>query len=289
MDFRWEEGGLVWFFLMIFFMLTASPTLLFPTSPFPQNSYVQNKVWPSWKPESSADVPPGKECGLCRSSRGALGRGEAEEGNCKQSWAPPAQAELTLLPLLHGSVTATNTLRVCSHSPYRGQTSHFSSPSRACTGNEFFVLPFFFLFAVGWVSILAHQGISTMSCRESTAREQPWDEERVETELLFSTTSWKISLTVTSAHPQPHRDKVHCIQMHTMFPHSIPKLCPMPAESSLPWPQEGMSQSWGYPACRTCSLWAWEVMLFGIPRVISVLETRVPWKPTWGFQQGRWE
>lgn len=215
MDFRWEEGGLVWFFLMIFFMLTASPTLLFPTSPFPQNSYVQNKVWPSWKPESSADVPPGKECGLCRSSRGALGRGEAEEGNCKQSWAPPAQAELTLLPLLHGSVTATNTLRVCSHSPYRGQTSHFSSPSRACTGNEFFVLPFFFLFAVGWVSILAHQGISTMSCRESTAREQPWDEERVETELLFSTTSWKISLTVTSAHPQPHRDKVHCIQMHT--------------------------------------------------------------------------
>lgn len=145
-NFRWIlDGGreeLIWFFLMIFFMVTASPTLLFPTSLFPQNSYVQNKVWPSWKPES-ADVPPGKECGLCQKQQGCLGKRGAWRGNCKQSWAPPAQAELTTTFANHGRVTATDTFRVCSCSPYRCQTCLLQQSFEACTGNKFFIVPFF--------------------------------------------------------------------------------------------------------------------------------------------------
>lgn len=157
-NFRWildgGREGLVRFFLMIFFTVTASPTLLFPTSPFPQNSHVQNKVWPSWKLESLADVPPGKERGLCQKQQGCLGK--------RGGWRRKLQTKLSCTSLgransvtfaKHGSVTPSVSTPAV---PMDARPRLLRQPFEGTHRKEVFYPPFSGFFAVGWVSILAH-------------------------------------------------------------------------------------------------------------------------------------
>lgn len=142
MDSRWGEGGVDLVFPHDILHGNCLPHPTIPHLSLPTNSYVQNKVWPSWKPES-ADVPPGKERGLCQKQQGCLGKRGAWRGNCKQSWVPPAQAELTLLPL---QTMARWLLQTPSGSapavPTDARPRLLQQSFEACTGNKIFILPF---------------------------------------------------------------------------------------------------------------------------------------------------
>lgn len=110
-----EVLGFFPFCLMIFFMVT--------TSPFLQNSHVQNKVWPSCKQESLVGVPSGKEFGVHQKQWGYFVK--------RGSWRSKLLMKLGCTSLdgadsvtfaKHGSTTSKDTHGVWSCSPCRCQT-----------------------------------------------------------------------------------------------------------------------------------------------------------------------
>lgn len=117
-NFRGGGGEVLGFFpfcLMIFFMVT--------TSPFLQNSHVQNKVWPSCKQESLVGVPSGKEFGVHQKQWGYFVK--------RGSWRSKLLMKLGCTSLdgadsvtfaKHGSTTSKDTHGVWSCSPCRCQT-----------------------------------------------------------------------------------------------------------------------------------------------------------------------